>query len=261
MINTANLLYQKVNNHTLAPIQDKEANLAANAGSGTQGEGNLLSKFLNAQAVINMPAVKHTTSYKNDLRTLFNNNQAKILAIIPRTFNAQDTNGNEYIDGNEKNGTFLNAIERLDEVKASGFNTLHVLPVHPPGKKKAMGTAGSIYAPNGFLEFDNVLIEANDPRNPKEQCKAFIDACHERGIRVMLDLPSCASYDMFLAQPELMAIERDGLAKTPQGWNDIRMFQPWEDEAKRTLNPHLIELHKKYIDMCIELGVDGIRAD
>ena len=94
-----------------------------------------------------------------------------------------------------------------------------------------------------------------------EQLKAFVDACHQRGIRVMLDMPSCASYDMFIERPELMAKERDGLAKTPQGWNDIRMFQPWEDEGKRTLNPKLLELHKQYIDMCIDAGIDGIRAD
>ena len=73
----------------------------------------------------------------------------------------------------------------------------------------------------------------------------------------MLDLPSCASYELFLNHPEWMAIEADGLAKTPQGWNDIRMFQPWEDEGKRTLNPALLELHKEYVDMCIDAGVDG----
>ena len=39
------------------------------------------------------------------------------------------------------------------------------------------------------------------------------------------------------------------------------MFQPWEDEGKRTLNPKLLELHKQYIDMCVDLGIDGIRAD
>ena len=149
----------------------------------------------------------------------------------------------------------------MDEVKEQGFNTLHILPIHPPGKQKAMGTAGSVYSPKDMLEIDPMLIEPNDPRSPREQFKAFVDACHERGIRVMLDLPSCASYDMFLAKPELMAKERDGLAKTPQGWNDIRMFQPWEDEGKRTLNPKLLELHKQYIDFCVDMGVDGIRAD
>lgn len=225
----------------------------------------LINKYLDSLASINAPVVQKSdtnlANYHNDLRTLFNNNQAKILAIIPRTFNAQDKNGNEYIDGDEIHGTFLNAIERLDEVKAYGFNTIHILPIHPPGKIKAMGVAGSLYSPKDMLAIDPKLIDPKDPRSDKEQFKAFIDECHKRGLKVMLDMPSCASYDMFLEHPEWMAIERDGLAKTPQGWNDIRMFQPWEDEGKRTLNPKLLELHKEYVDMCIDLGIDGIRAD
>ena len=226
----------------------------------------LLNKYLDNLAMQNVPAVKKTqitvpTNYHNDLRNLFKNNEAKILAIIPRTFNAQDKNGNAYIDGNEIHGTFLNAIDRLDEVKAQGFNTLHILPIHPTGKMKAMGTAGSLYSPKDLLSIDPTLIDPKDPRSPEEQFKAFIDECHKRNIKVMLDLPSCASYDMFLEHPEWMAMERDGLAKTPQGWNDIRMFQPWEDEGKRTLNPKLLELHKEYVDRCIDLGIDGIRAD
>lgn len=229
-------------------------------------KSGLLNEYLNNLAVINTPAVQKSQpvtnlNYHNNLKSLFMNNEAKILAIIPRTFNAKDLNGNEFIDGNEQHGTFLNAIERLDEVKAQGFNTLHVLPIHPTGKMKAMGTAGSLYSPKDLLAIDPTLIDKNDPRSPEEQFKAFIDECHKRDIKVMLDLPSCASYDMFLEHPEWMAIERDGLAKTPQGWNDIRMFQPWQDEGKRTLNPKLLELHKEYVDKCIDLGIDGIRAD
>lgn len=264
MINTTNLLALKLNSI-------KQNNTVNNQTVQTKPEikkssSSLLAAYLNNLAMINIPKVKQSEStgvinYHNNLKTMFNNNQAKILAIIPRTFNAKDLNGNEYIDGNEEHGTFLNAIERLDEVKAQGFNTLHVLPIHPTGKMKAMGTAGSIYSPKDLLEIDPNLADPKDPRSVKEQFKAFIDECHKRNIKVMLDLPSCASYDMFLAKPELMAKERDGLAKTPQGWNDIRMFQPWEDEGKRTLNPKLLELHKEYVDMCIDLGIDGIRAD
>ena len=77
----------------------------------------------------------------------------------------------------------------------------------------------------------------------------------------MLDLPSCASVDWFESEPELMAFDRNGEDKTPQGWADIRMFDPWEDETKRTLNPKLLEMHKQYVDACIDLGIDGIRAD
>ncbi len=265
MINSTNLLTQKLNSISLPQLNQP-------AGQKDflteQKQTNLIEKFLNNAAAINRPLVnKVDTSvieqkpYKNDFRTLIRNNEAKILAILPRIFNAKDENGNEYIDGNEQHGTFLNAIERLDEIKAQGFNTLHILPIHPPGKMKAMGTAGSVYSPKDMLAIDPMLVDKKDSRSDKEQFKAFIDACHQRGIRVMLDLPSCASYDMFIERPELMAKERDGLAKTPQGWNDIRMFQPWEDEGKRTLNPKLLELHKQYIDFCIDMGVDGIRAD
>ncbi|MBP3820459.1 hypothetical protein J6G99_02310 [bacterium] len=220
---------------------------------------NLLANFLNAQAVANAPIVQKNV-YKNDLKTLFNTNSAKILAIIPRTFTAVDENGNGYIDGNEKPGTFLSAIKRLDEIKSQGFNTLHVLPINPPGKNNAMGTAGSVYAPEDLLKIDPVLIDKDDPRTDKEQFKFFVEECHKRGIRVMVDMPSCASYDLYKAEPELMAIE-NGIPKTPQGWEDIRMFQPWDDEGKRTLNPQLLEYHRQFVDMMIDAGVDGIRAD
>lgn len=267
MINSTNLLTLKLHNLNKTENTTNQTSAVTSPLEKKEVKSGLLNAYLNNMALINTPAVKKVDSapkvinYHNDLRTLFKNNEAKILAIVPRTFNAKDLNGNDYIDGNEQHGTFLNAIERLDEVKAAGFNTFHILPVSTPGKIKAMGTAGSVYAPKDMLEIDPMLIDKNDPRSDKEQFKAFIDECHKRGIRVMLDLPSCASYEMFLNMPELMAVEKDGLAKTPQGWNDIRMLQPWEDEGKRTLNPKLLEYHKKFVDMCIDLGIDGIRAD
>ncbi|MBR1425785.1 hypothetical protein IJ579_09525 [bacterium] len=221
---------------------------------------NLLTKFLENQATVNMPVVETVKPYKNNLKTLFTTNSAVILALLMRTANAKDLNGNEYIEPNEQHGTFLNAIERLDEIKAQGFNTLHILPINPPGKENALGTAGSVYAPEDLLKIDPMLIDPKDKRSDKEQFKAFVDACHNRGIRVMVDMPSCASYDLYKKEPELMAIS-NGLAKTPQGWNDIRMFQPWDDEGKRILNPKLLEYHRKFVDMLIDAGVDGIRAD
>ena len=237
---------------------------------------NLIENYLNAKAILNRYAVKSIElgkidgfNYKNNLRTMIQNNESVMIAIAPRTFTAVDKNGDEKItlSEGETPGTFLSAIERLDELKNDGFNTIHILPIHPPGKKKAMGTAGSLYAPaklvtdDGHLAIDPILIDKNDKRTPDEQFKAFIDECHKRDIKVMLDLPSCASVDLFEAEPELMAFGRNGEDKTPQGWTDIRMFDPWDDETKRTLNPKLLEMHKQYVDACIDLGIDGIRAD
>lgn len=265
---TNNLISQKLG--AIKPLYFTNNSQTTSAPSTSLSGSNLISQYLNNVAMINAASVNKTETvnkdiqgkpYKNDLRTLFTTNSAKILAIIPRTFNAKDTNGNEFIDSNEVHGTFLNAIDRLDEVKAEGFNTLHVLPINPPGKDNAMGTAGSVYAPEDLLKFDPILIDKKDPRSPQEQFKAFVDACHKKGLRVMVDMPSCASYDLYMEKPELMAHERNGLAKTPQGWYDIRMFEPWEDEGKRTLNPELLEYHRKFVDLMIDSGVDGIRAD
>lgn len=287
MINsvTTNLIMNKVN--TVKTEGTSSAKKPAQTPITPNGE-NVLNKYLSSIALINSlqlneigkrdltkPLEEITevqrlelqkkqeklANYKNNFKSELQNGESKILAIIPRTFSAEDYNGNDYIEEGEEIGTFLKGIKRLDEIKEAGFNTLHILPVQQPGRLKAMGTAGSVYAPKDLLGIDPNLIEQDDPRSPKEQFKEFIDACHERGIRVMLDLPSCASYELFVNRPELMAMEADGLAKTPQGWNDIRMFQPWEDEGRRILNPALVDEHKKFVDMCVELGIDGIRAD
>lgn len=229
---------------------------------------NVLEKFMQNQGLIAASKINTvdtsngTQVYKNNLRTKFKNNDAKIMGIIIRTFGAKDNTGNQLIREGDVKGTFINAVDRLDEIKKLGINTLHVLPINPPGKQNAMGTAGSVYAPADLLKVDPELIDPNDPRTPDEQFKYFTDECHKRGISVMLDLPSCASYDLFLARPELMAFEKDGTPKTPQGWNDIRMFNPWKDETKRELNPHLVKLHKDFCDkMIYNWGVDGCRAD
>ncbi len=228
-------------------------------------------------------------NWKNNLMGQLRNNEATIMAVIPRTMNAKDIDGNGLIQGNETPGNFINAVGRLDEYKSLGINTLHILPIHPPGKTKAMGTAGSLYAPDDFLKLDPELVDENPPADVKQkvgtiykqrtgrdlvrmdkndpevvfaQCQYFIDECHKRGIACMLDLPSCASVDFAQRHPELMAKEKDGITdKTPGGWQDIRMFNPWENEDKRILNKDLLELHKKYVDMCVDLGMDGIRAD
>ncbi|MDD3237278.1 MAG: hypothetical protein PHV37_04195 [Candidatus Gastranaerophilales bacterium] len=229
---------------------------------------NILEKYLNQAAInanVKVAAVDgkktENVAWHNDLRSLFKNNEAVIMGIIPRTFNAKDKEGNQLIRGNDEQGTFVNAVGKLDEMKKLGINTLHVLPINPPGIENAMGTAGSLYAPQDFLKIDPALDDKNDPRSVEEELKGFIQEAHKRGIHVMLDLPSCASYDLFQQHPELMAFERNGLAKTPQGWNDIRMFNPWKDETKKELNPELVDLHKKFVDMCVDYGFDGIRSD
>ena len=194
----------------------------------------------------------------NDLRTMFLNNQANILGINIRSFNAKDTNGNEIIDPGEQRGNFLNAIERLDEIKGLGINTIHVLPVTPTGKLKALGTAGSLYAIADFTGINEQLVDKTSNLPPKEQVKKFIDECHKRDIKVILDLPSCGSYDLFLKRPELFIKNDKNISIVPTDWTDVRLLNTGTDEK---LNQDVYDEHKKFIDMVLSLGADGIRAD
>ena len=274
-ISSKNLIQLKIES-----LKGKQEPQAPAQTTQVKSESDLISRYLEGQARINRPAVDSTSgindigsapvNYKNNMRQMFKDNNVVMIAIVPRIFTAKDLNGDDKITkaAGEKPGTFLSAISRLDELKRDGFNAIHLLPIHPPGKTNAMGTAGSLYAPEKFitddgkhLAIDPVLIDKNDPRTPDEQFKAFINECHKRDIKVMLDLPSCCSVDMFNAHPEMMAVGRNNEAKVPEGWTDIRMFSPWEDESKRILNKPLLDMHKKYVDACIDLGIDGIRSD
>ena len=195
---------------------------------------------------------------EDGLRTTFANNNAVICGINIRNFNAKDKNGNGIIDNDEEGGNFLNAIERLDEIKASGVNVLHVLPITPTGKLKALGTAGSLYAVSNFTSINPQIVDLFSDLKPKEQAKKFIDECHKRGIKVVIDLPSCGSYDLFLTRPELFLKDKKQLSIVPTDWTDVRLFRTGNNEL---LNEDLVNEYKKFVDMVLEIGADGIRAD
>lgn len=195
---------------------------------------------------------------ENNLRTQFLEGNSRILGINLRSFNAQDLNGNEIIDINESSGNFLNAIERLDEIKEMGINTLHVLPITPVGKLKALGTAGSVYAISDFWHINLQLVDSTSEFTAKEQAKKFTDECHKRGIRVVIDLPSCGAYDLFLTHPELFIKDNKQCSIVPTDWTDVRLLNTGNDIK---LNQDVLDAHKRFVDMVLEIGADGIRAD
>lgn len=248
--------------------------------------------------------------WKNDLRRLMNQNKANIYALIIRTFNAQDKDGDELVDKGkgERVGNFINAIDRLDELKSYGINTIHMLPPFEVGQEGKLGNAGSVYAAKNYLKLDPNLYDPNTPTSltqeeidkqvkeiskdikgsyedlkaqvlVREQCQKFIQEAHKRGVNVMIDLPSCVSIDNDHKELEARVLkpkmEENGkpvldengkpvlekIPKVPQGWEDIRAFETFENEEHRVLNKNLVDLHYKFVDMWQGLGADGIRAD
>ena len=195
------------------------------------------------------------------LRSLFQNNEAVIYSLNIRTFNAQDTNGNEIIDFDlgEVSGNFINAVDRLDEIKELGINAIHLLPITPVGKIKALGTAGSLYAMSDLTTLNPQLEDNKSNLSIKEQAKYFVDECHKRNIKVIVDLPSCGAYDMFLNHPNLFVTDVDDEAVIPADWTDVRLFNVPNNST--LLKSDIMVLHKIFINHALELGFDGLRAD
>ena len=196
----------------------------------------------------------------NDVRKLFLSISASIYELNIRTFNADDKNGNGIIefDEGENSGTFINAIQRLDELKDAGINTIHVQPITPVGKTKALGTAGSIYAASSFNTLNQQLKDKNSTLSLEEQARKFFAEAHKRNIRVIVDLPACGAYDLYLQHPELFVKDKNNQPVVPSDWTDVRLLNAGSEEK---INRDVYILYKEFVDMVIDLGADGIRAD
>ena len=199
------------------------------------------------------------TVWINDARAQFQTNSLVILGVNIRTFNAKDYNKNGIIEEklDEERGNFINAIDRLDEIALQGVNTIHLLPVTPVGKLKAQGTAGSLYALNGFDEINQQLKSKRSKLSAKEQARRFIDEAHRRKIRVIVDLPAYASYDFYLKNTSLFLTDRRKAPIALEDKNDIRVLNSGSESR---INIDLLNEYKKFVNLMTELGADGIVA-
>ena len=199
-------------------------------------------------------------TWKNDLRSKFLNNETVIMEINLRSFNSNDIDGDGFIqeDKGEERGTFINAVKRLDEIKNLGINTLHILPVTPVGKLKALGTAGSLYSASDFKSLNPDLYDKNSELSIEQQAKLFIDEAHKRGIRIIVDVPACGSYDLFLQRPDVFVLTPSGEPVLPADWTDVRLLSTGTEDK---IDVNSYSLYKDFVKFMINLGVDGIRAD
>lgn len=195
----------------------------------------------------------------NDLRTRFLNNSAIIMEVNPRTFNAHDGNRNGIIEPEEgdESSNFLNGVSRLNVMSSFGVNTLLLMPINELGKVNAMGTAGSLYAVSDFTKLNPQLVSKDTILTDIEQAKRFIREAHNQNIRIMVDLPAFGAYDLYLKRPELFTKDKNGEAIIPNNQTDVRLLDAGNDIA---YNKDVFEMYKQFVDLMLELEVDGIRA-
>ena len=217
--------------------------------------------FVSVLALVFFCNTCFAAQWNNDLRSLFINNKSIIYALNIRSFGAKDLNGNDIIEVElgDTTGTFLNAIPRLKELTKMGINTVYLLPITKTGKLKALGTAGSLYALDSFDKLNPQLDDKSNPMSVEQEAKMFFDEAHRLGLRVIVDIPSCGSYDMSLEKPDLFIKDKSANAVVPADWTDVRLFKMYDENGK--LNNTLVDNYKTMITMLQNLGADGIRAD
>ncbi len=205
-----------------------------------------------------------TSSYasaRQNLREVFKNNEAIIYTLNIRNFASidKDYNGIIEVEKGDKIGTFVGAKEKLKDLAMQNINTIYLLPITPTGKLKALGTAGSLYAMDEFDKISPELDEADNNKTVYQEAKEFIEEAHRLNMNVILDLPSCGSYDLALRKPDWFILNNKKESIIPADWTDVRLFKVYNHD--RSLNKTTLNNFKSFVDMTLELGFDGIRAD
>jgi glycosidase len=165
-------------------------------------------------------------------------------------------------------GTFTAAVPRLAGIAAMGFSHICLTPVHPIGKAARKGNLGSPYAISDYRAIDPALGTIED-------FKAFLDAAHSLGLKVMMDVvynhtsPDSALAkehpDWFLggAEPMTEAVAAaPGNAFNPRG-RVARKCADWSDviDLDYGSSPQLWMELMSILVLWREMGVDGFRCD
>ena len=201
-------------------------------------------------------------SQKANLKEQFKNNEAVIYTINIRSFGAVDKNNDGIIEEEKGDirGTFLNAKDKLKDLAYEGINTIYVLPITKTGKLKALGTAGSLYAMDSFTILSPELDDKSNNLSIEQEVMSFTEKAHELNMNVIVDLPSCGSYDLSIKKPDWFIYNNTNEAIIPADWTDVRLFKIYNDDNKTLYEP-TVKNFKNFVDKMQSLGFDGIRAD
>ncbi len=123
---------------------------------------------------------------------------ANFYNIFPRLTTAFDHDNDGHVGSSKKDislgkkgvketGTFLKAIALLPYIKSLGVNTVYCLPITTIGQDGNRGDLGSPYAIKNPYKIDENLADPLIPFSVDEQFKAFVEAAHILGMRVVLE--------------------------------------------------------------------------
>ena len=154
-------------------------------------------------------------------------------------------------------GTFAALQTHLPRLKALGVDVLWLMPVQPIGVKNRKGKLGSYYAISDYTAI-------NPEYGTEGDFKAFVDAAHQQGLRVILDWVAnhtAHDHEWVAAHPDYYERKADGSlmnARDNEGretdWTDVAELQYRNTSMRQTMIAEM----KWWLD---RMGIDGFRCD
>ena len=149
-------------------------------------------------------------------------------------------------------GTFRAAMEHLPRIRELGADIVWLMPVHAIGEVNRKGSLGSPYAVKDYYS-------VNPELGTLEDLRAFVDAAHELGLRVILDwVANHTAWDNVLVTEHPEWYERDwkgDFRPTPWwDWTDIIDL----DYTQPGLRRYMADAMAWWVS---EVDVDGFRCD
>lgn len=154
-----------------------------------------------------------------------------------------------FVRDHTPDGTFRALEGDLDRLRELGADILWLMPIHPIGEVSRKGSVGSPYAICDYRAVNPDMGTAADLQH-------LVDACHERGMRLIIDVVyNHTSPDSVLAQehPEFFLLDEEG--------KPTRRVADWSDIVD--LDYHNEALWDYQIETLVQWAkiVDGFRCD
>ncbi|MEQ8582899.1 MAG: alpha-amylase family glycosyl hydrolase [Marinoscillum sp.] len=143
-------------------------------------------------------------------------------------------------------GTFIAFQKHLPRLKELGVDILWLMPIHPIGEERRIGTLGSFYAVQDYYGI-------NGDMGTQDEFRALIRATHEAGMYVLMDWQSEATaWDHVLMEshPEWYLRNADGELITPENRPDVVLL----DYNQGALKEYLKEVMTYWVR---EFDIDG----
>ncbi len=191
-------------------------------------------------------------------------------------------------------GPIVNWAQHLPHIKEMGFNWIYINPLND------VGFSGSLYSIKNYFTMNPIFAQSEDDQTTWASFRTLITECHKLGMKVMIDLvinhtavdmveehPSwyekkwavidkeTKSIFMFYEEEEELDIDLYPEEKFDMKWQIANAYainpdnatelQIWGDLAEISFtSPDLSEIldfFKRFLDLNLELGVDGFRCD